>query len=77
MTQLGLREELQYGRRQNVCGGVTIDVQRLGVPIGQQAQFNVFFQWFGQVSKNPSIFKLRRMHAGGRLFIAGLARFAV
>ncbi len=65
VAQFGFREKLKHRRRQQMGGRMPVNIQRVGVAIGKQAQIYVFFQRLAEVGKFPAVFGCRRMHAGG------------
>ncbi len=67
VTQLGLREQLQDGGSQHVRRGMPVNLQRVGVAFGEQAQLSVLFQRLGEVHKLPAVLGRSGMHAGRRL----------
>ena len=51
VTEFGLREKLEYGGGEQVRGGVAIDLERLGIFVGEDAEIGVFFQRTGEIDQ--------------------------
>ena len=51
VAELGLRKQLQHRRRQQMRGRMPVNLQRLGISIGQQAKVGIFLQRPGQVDE--------------------------
>jgi hypothetical protein len=51
VAELGLGKKFENGGSEQVRGGMTVDFERLGVAIGQNAQVGVFFERTGEVDQ--------------------------
>ena len=51
VAELGLGKKFEHRCGQQMRGGMPVDFQRLGIPLGQDAQVGVFFQRPGEVDE--------------------------
>ena len=51
VSELGFGKEFEHGSSQQVCGGMAIAFERLGIPLGQDAQLGILFQRSSQINQ--------------------------
>ena len=56
MAELGFREKLEHSGRQQVRRGMTINFERLGIFVGQDAQICIFLQRTSEVNEIAVVF---------------------
>src|SRR5579863_921674 len=51
VSKLGLRKKLENSRRQQMRGGMPVNLERLGIAVGQDAKIGVLFQRPGEIDE--------------------------